>query len=223
MMKYKTRMLAAAALILLSLSSCHDGRKAYSEKDKTDPVGSSMSSSSGSSAYEPGIDLGVRNADLIVQGAILSKGRKVFVPVFSDGSYPELGFSYYRYDFRIDEVWFGECPEESIPLYIPAECAQLRKNDRAVFFLRRIEDQSEEDYCRPVNMERSFFVINPPDDTLFSLDTDEGCTKYDGEDPAVLMEDIASRMLEYAGEKDYAPQRYGAALQAYVSLKTTDN
>lgn len=217
-MKTRVNLFFLVFLLAFCFSSCHNVRKVYSVKDKIDSSDSSGNSASCSVAYVPGIDLGIQNADLICQGEIVSEGSKVFVPLFSDGEYEELGFCYYRYDFTIDEIWFGECSEETIPLYLPENCAQLQKNDLAMFFLRSIESYGNEDYYRPVNMERSFFVINPPDDTLYSLDVDEGCSKYDGRSPLELKADIQTKIAEFAAQNMGA----GKVIETYKENNVVD-
>lgn len=144
-------------------------------------------------------DLVMMNAvlsDVILIGSIEDEGT--VIETFPDPEEPKSTIARTVYTVRVQERWYGEIAEETFPLAVRVdpynEATKPHQGDVLVLFLHPFY---KERWHLTLGDERSMYVINPPDDTLFCLSDDETLIAFDGKKPADLKRIIKKKLKEF--------------------------
>ena len=140
------------------------------------------------------------SSDVILAGTVVDDGvttREPLLMSVSDG--PEAEVTAYQVNVR--EVWQGECDEEQITLkfYWPHQTRPF-KNDELILFLKK----QGSGFYTPVTADNdSVFVINPPENKLFPLSTQQDIIAYDNQSVETLKSDVAETVEEFRAATEY--------------------
>ena len=191
-------VLATAAIVFLAvfcapyLYAATLPRKVYTENDRTmyltgyEELGS---------VAEPSLSWCIELADFVGEVTVLTDGEEL----------TDETTRYTRYKMLVNDIWYGKCGNRILDIYIyghPAYGPGLTKGSRAVLFVRRNRDfEGPYRYARyRVVDDRCVYIINPPDDMLFSLSGEAVPLQYENKAPDELKTDIREQ-LEKIGMK----------------------
>lgn len=104
------------------------------------------------------------------------------------------------YQIDVRKVLYGSYDEEQLTLrFYWAFQTKPHQGDELLLFLK-----VRPEYCVPTTADDdSVFVINPPENQLFSLSVKKPLTDFDNQDVAVLESEIADAIEEFQSAADY--------------------
>ncbi len=166
-----------AFFFALSLSSCgHQERYIYTETDRN--FKSQLDNPNLCLFYMPGMEMNTGMADLIAEIEITSNQTAVDGELDDGIPYPMV---WYR--AKIREIWYGEVNSKEIKIWFAGEGPLLHSGDRLVAYLNYGD---VENYYVPVLGEYSVYVLNPPDNGIFTFVLNEEYEDLSGQSEEVL-------------------------------------
>lgn len=179
-------VLIAAVILAPYIYAATLPRRTYTDDDRTMYL-------TGMEAFavmrEPSLFSCIERADFVGEVTVLTDGEEL----------TDETTRYTRYKMLVDDIWYGKCGRRIIDVYFyghPTYGPGLTKGARTVLFVRRNRDfEGTDRYARYRAVdERCVYIINPPDDMLFSLSGEAVPLQYENKDPDELKTDIKERL-----------------------------
>ena len=178
----------------------YDEETRLEQNENTENIGSANSSIFITVAEDEQFEFMTLVSDVILTGTVADDGVTTREPLLGDiPNGPEADVTAYQVNVR--EVWQGECDEEQITLkfYWPHQTRPF-KNDELILFLR----WQWTDFYTPITADNdSVFVINPPENKLFPLSTQQDIIAYDNQSVETLKSDVAETVEEFRAATEY--------------------
>ena len=136
----------------------------------------------------------VLSSDTIIEGKVIDIG-------YETNSAVDIYVTYY---VQVRDVWYGKCKdliEVRIEGKVGGGPAKPQINDEVILFLQGSFDIGVY-MCS--NYERSIFIINPPDDRLFSFSNMPDNAIFDGKSIGALKRAVKKELKELSHSSEYA-------------------
>ena len=201
----KRKWLALAAVCAVMNSGC--GEKERYTYTRTDRIAYPWSQAM--MIHAPGMELNTCLAELIAEVEICSD-RQTDRYTLSG----EVPVTVSWYEARIRDVWYGDAVDDEIQVWFMGDDSRLHLNDRIILYATY---GGEENYYVPVDGEASVFILNPPDDTVFSYSMISDYENLDGSSPEELREETEAILAQVAaGNGPVANGYIGGAAEDYI-------
>lgn len=187
-MKRKVCLLLAAACAVMLVSCGEKERHVYTNEDRNYVSYLDKITPIASFVYPSGMDVNVGLADLVAEIEITSD-RVIQNSELDEG----IPYSMSRYQARIRDIWYGEAVDTDIVFWIVGEEPELHQNDIIVAYMSY---GGVENYYAPVDGEYSVFVVNAPDDTIFSMRLIEEYESFEKKEVSALREETDNILLD---------------------------
>lgn len=132
-------------------------------------------------------------ADIVMEATVLTDGMEKEWVRYSTAfpgtniKVPRTKYTTHATSFtlEVDEVWYGDYGKPTIDVIlhgkVPYNGIKPLKGDRILIMIYQCESELLGKYYQTTpGDERGVFIINPPDNTLFSLSREKEFTVYDG-------------------------------------------
>ena len=171
------------------LFSCNaKERYVYTSEDRSFVSYSNKMKPLASFVCPSGMDANVGLADLIAEIEI-TLDRVIQNSELDEG----IPYPMSHYEAHIRNIWYGEAVDTNIVLWIVGEEPELHKNDIAVVYMNY---GRTENYYAPVDGEYSIFIVNAPDNTIFSMRLTEEYETFEGQEVSALREETDGILLD---------------------------